>query len=198
MWHVTRDMWHLTCDTWHMTCDILRGVNNFSKFQLPMIFWKGWLTDWLNNEGVCKTALATSCLLNKWRGRVNTTRFKIIRKSHSHSHSAMLTLGHFVTLWSFNCLDLSIKYFQIQISTCMMIVLDRLEKLFSEFWTYVEKSCILEKLTFLICADNIIVTKKHTIQVQNISLFLRLFVTGSNPEHLLIFKALSSGSLPCF
>ena len=35
MWHVTWDIWHMTHDTWHVTCDMLRGVNIFSKFQLP-------------------------------------------------------------------------------------------------------------------------------------------------------------------
>ena len=78
-WHVTRDMWHVTCDTWHVTWHVTRdlfgGVNILSNFQLPssyslwfMIFWrsggKGWLTEWLNDEAVHRTAPATPGLLN--------------------------------------------------------------------------------------------------------------------------------------
>ena len=71
---MTPDTRHVTCDTWHVTHDTW-GVNILSKFQLPssyglwfMIFWrfggKGLLTDWLNHEGVCRTAPATPGLLN--------------------------------------------------------------------------------------------------------------------------------------
>ena len=74
MWHMTCDTWHVTRDTWHVTCDMLWGVNILSKFQLPssyclwfMIFWwfggKGWLTQSINNEAVCRTAPATPGLL---------------------------------------------------------------------------------------------------------------------------------------
>ena len=72
--HVTCDMWQVTSNTWHMTCVMLWGVNNFSRFQLPssnglwfMIFWRfggkgspnDWLTDSINDKGVCRTPPAT-------------------------------------------------------------------------------------------------------------------------------------------
>ena len=73
---MTRVMWHVTCDTWHVTCDLQHvvGVNILSKFQLPSsyslgktVFWKwvgkGWLTRWINSQGVCITAPATPHLL---------------------------------------------------------------------------------------------------------------------------------------
>ena len=81
MWHATcdmrqviHDMLHVTCDTWNMTCDMLWGVNILSKFHLPSsyflwftILWtsrgKGSLTDWMNDEAVCRTAPATPGLL---------------------------------------------------------------------------------------------------------------------------------------
>ena len=78
-WHVTTDMWHLTCYTWHMTSDTWwgGGVNILSKCQLPssyslgtMMIWmfgeKGSLSElfneWINDKGVCRTALAAPCL----------------------------------------------------------------------------------------------------------------------------------------
>ena len=76
IWHVTRDMWHMACDLWHVTCDMLWGVNILSKSQLPrsyglwfMISWrlgeKGSRTDWINYEGVGRTAPVTLGLLNR-------------------------------------------------------------------------------------------------------------------------------------
>ena len=71
---VTCDTWHVTRDTWHMTCDTFGEVNIPSKFQLPssyclwfMIIWrsggKGWLSKWVSNEAVYRTAPATPGLL---------------------------------------------------------------------------------------------------------------------------------------
>ena len=77
-WHVTHDTWHMTRDMWHVTPDTLRGVNILSKVQLPnsyrlwfMILWRSggkgsrthWLTDWINDEAVYRTAPATPGLL---------------------------------------------------------------------------------------------------------------------------------------
>ena len=75
-------MWHLTCDTWYMTHDTrhvpldTQGVMNFVlKFQVPIFnvlgvrkFWRyfhkdHWLTDFINNKGVCRRAPATPGLL---------------------------------------------------------------------------------------------------------------------------------------
>ena len=70
-------MWHVTCDTLHVTCDIWWGVNILSKCKLPnsYVFFYLWylkiwrkrladtMTEWINKEGVCKTAPATPGLL---------------------------------------------------------------------------------------------------------------------------------------
>ena len=67
--HVTHDKWHMTCCTWHMTC--CGGwifFKNFSSLALTVLdlwYFKDfeekahWLTEWMNQEGVCKTAPAT-------------------------------------------------------------------------------------------------------------------------------------------
>ena len=78
---MTPDMWHLTPDIWHVTPDKLdvsrdtQGVMRIvSKFQVSSsyglglkVFWRFWtkrsLNEWINNEGVCRTALATPGLL---------------------------------------------------------------------------------------------------------------------------------------
>ena len=74
-WHVTRDTWHITHDTWHVTCDTFGGgVNVLSKFQLPSSYYlwfmilrrsggKGWLTCWINDKAVYRTAPAAPGLL---------------------------------------------------------------------------------------------------------------------------------------
>ena len=78
-WHLTPDTWHMTRDMWHMTGG--GDVNFLSKFWLPSsyglgvkVLWryfhKGSLTDWvsyfMNDEGVCRTAPATPGLLIKY------------------------------------------------------------------------------------------------------------------------------------
>ena len=76
MWQVTRDRWHMTGDSWYMTRDMwhMTHVNILSKFQLSrsnglgfMKLWisggKGWLTQIINDEAVCRTAPATPGLL---------------------------------------------------------------------------------------------------------------------------------------
>ena len=67
-------MWHMTGDTWQVTRDTWCGVNILSKFQFSssnnlglMMFWrsggKGWMSDSVNYEAVCRTAPATPGLL---------------------------------------------------------------------------------------------------------------------------------------
>ena len=66
-------MWHVTADTWHITC-----VGGWAFFQncmsLALMAWvwrcfedfeeKGWLTELMNHEAVCRTAPATPGLSN--------------------------------------------------------------------------------------------------------------------------------------
>ena len=77
---MTCNIWHVTHDTWHMTCDMW-GVNILYKVQLPssygvwfMIFWKfggkGSQTEWMTDEGVCRTAPATHGLLKTIPGNL--------------------------------------------------------------------------------------------------------------------------------
>ena len=78
MWHVTCDTWHVTCDTWHVTCNtwhVWGGwtfSQNFSSLALPVCdLWyyedleeKGhWISQWMNDKAVYRTALATPGLL---------------------------------------------------------------------------------------------------------------------------------------
>ena len=84
-------MWHVTCDTWHfVTRDMFGGVNILSKFQLPssyglwfMISWssrgKGSRSDWMNDEGVSRTAQATPGLLKILNNSKTCQRMKKIR-----------------------------------------------------------------------------------------------------------------------
>ena len=72
-WHVTLDMWHVTRDTWHMTHYV--GWTFSQNFiSLAITVWDlwsceylqekdHWLTDWLTDYGLCRTALATLGLL---------------------------------------------------------------------------------------------------------------------------------------
>ena len=113
MWHVTHDMWHVTCDTWPVTCDMLWGVNILSKFQLPssyglwfMILWifgekAEWLTDWMNEwinyEGVCRTAPATPGLLNT--GKVKIQGKRLLAKLVYEMPSCILHLERILNIW---------------------------------------------------------------------------------------------------
>ena len=78
MLQMTHDTWHMTYDMWHMACDMLWGrggvwtfSRNFSILALTVCdlwyFWSfwgnGWLTEWMNDKTVCRTAPATPCLL---------------------------------------------------------------------------------------------------------------------------------------
>ena len=80
-----------------MTCGMLCGVSILSTFQLRssyglwfMIFWRfggnGWLTDWLNNKGVCRTAPATLGLLTTW-------------PKESNHVSTVPTMDHWALMW---------------------------------------------------------------------------------------------------
>ena len=72
MWHVrlTRNTWHVTRAKLHVTHDRWEEVKLISIFQLPSsyglgvkVFWIyfhiSWLSQWMNDKGVCRTALAT-------------------------------------------------------------------------------------------------------------------------------------------
>ena len=68
MWHVAHDRWGYVNLLWKLQLPISYGLG-------VKVFWryfhKGWLTDWVNYEGVCRTAPATSGLLkifiHKWQ-----------------------------------------------------------------------------------------------------------------------------------
>ena len=70
-WHVTHDTgdkWHVTqvtCDTWHMAHSVeWKFSQNVSSLALPVRDWrcleyiwtKGWISEWINDGGDCKTA----------------------------------------------------------------------------------------------------------------------------------------------
>ena len=73
-WHVTCDTWHMTWDMWDVTCC---GGRTCSKLfsSLAVTVWDlwyfeiwrkrltHWLTEWIKNETVCRTALAKQGLL---------------------------------------------------------------------------------------------------------------------------------------
>ena len=72
-WHVTCDTWHVTRGIWHVTC--LGGwtfSQNFSSLALTVCDLchyedleekDDWVTDLMNDRGVCRTAPATPGLL---------------------------------------------------------------------------------------------------------------------------------------
>ena len=75
MRHMTHDTWHLTCDTWHVTglgrWTFSQNFSSLTGLGLKVIWrfgGKGWVSqlmnEWMNDEGVCRTAPATPGLLN--------------------------------------------------------------------------------------------------------------------------------------
>ena len=82
MGHVSYDIWYVTCDMWHMTNDIGHMTHNRlltfcqSLRSLALTVWElwcfeyleekdDWLTESINDGGVCKIVPAMPGLLNK-------------------------------------------------------------------------------------------------------------------------------------
>ena len=77
-WHVTHDMWHVTKDMWHVTHGVWWTFSlNFSS--LAITVWDKWcceyieekdhlLNQWINGKAVCRTALATTGLMQTHQG----------------------------------------------------------------------------------------------------------------------------------
>ena len=70
LWHIRCDMWHVTRGMWHMTNDthgMLSNVSNFRSLALMAYSYDvlkivrkritDWPNQWMNDKGVCKTAL---------------------------------------------------------------------------------------------------------------------------------------------
>ena len=64
MWQVTRDRWHMTGDKWHMTGD-RRQVWVLWCFE-DLEEKDNSVTQLMNDDAVCRTALATPGLLNTY------------------------------------------------------------------------------------------------------------------------------------
>ena len=95
-------MWHMPCDTWHVTHETWLVVNTVSKCQVSssnglvfMALWifgrKGWPTcnQWMNDQGVCRTAPATPSLLKTWQNLSDIFKI-IITKILSNSQKLIL------------------------------------------------------------------------------------------------------------